>query len=225
MVYHGSTEGEPLYESPPLVGSHKVIDTGRMALAPTIQGRSRLICVADALIDDAPAGSDPLDIRDALNWLEPMIELNPDEAYKSITARWLEALPALAGWKIDRPYLDTCASNTPATQPIFRGWCKSMPRWQLQRKFAIDSNQSALAIRVSHPDRRGTSGLLRVLVDGQKVYEGPIPVTVDPASVKPLTLPLNAEAGREIEVTLQFELNGASMTLDWRGAAIVSLMP
>ncbi len=111
IVYNGSTDTEPLFESRPIIGSRTVTDTGRMALAPTIQDHARLVLVADAMFDDAPPGADPLDVRDAFNWLEPMVELNPDEAFQALTTRWPRAMPALNGWQTPAPHLDAGRSN------------------------------------------------------------------------------------------------------------------
>ncbi len=72
-----SARGTSLYQSPHLVGSDQVVDTGVLKLAGPSKGQHRLVLVADGAVTDHPAGADPLDIRDTLDWLEPMILLDP----------------------------------------------------------------------------------------------------------------------------------------------------
>jgi len=76
LVYADSTKRAPLYQSPLLVGSTHVLDTGVVRL-PTQQRQAwRLFLVADAAHNDRPAGTDPWDVRDRFDWLEPRLLLD-----------------------------------------------------------------------------------------------------------------------------------------------------
>ncbi len=222
IVYNGSTDTEPLFESRPIIGSRTVTDTGRMALAPTIQDHARLVLVADAMFDDAPPGADPLDVRDAFNWLEPMVELNPDEAFQALTTRWPRAMPALNGWQTPAPHLDGWeiehALYVNAVSPIIRVEGNT---WSLKRKLSITEQAPRMVFRVTHPDRRINPGRVRVLVGGEKLLEKQIDVSNDPGQKDPLSVSLEAYVGREIEVELQFETPTPGATLDWRGAVLL----
>ncbi len=196
--------------------------TGRMALAPTIQDHARLVLVADAMFDDAPPGADPLDVRDAFNWLEPMVELNPDEAFQALTTRWPRAMPALNGWQTPAPHLDGWeiehALYVNAVSPIIRVEGNT---WSLKRKLSITEQAPRMVFRVTHPDRRINPGRVRVLVGGEKLLEKQIDVSNDPGQKDPLSVSLEAYVGREIEVELQFETPTPGATLDWRGAVLL----
>lgn len=72
----GALAGRPLYESPAIVGSAAPLNSGRLELRPTAANPNRLVLVCDSLPYDRPAGSDPLDVRDVFDWLEPLVELD-----------------------------------------------------------------------------------------------------------------------------------------------------
>jgi hypothetical protein len=70
----------PIYRSPILIGSRQVFDTGELELSDERDKQSgtnarKLILVVHQQHDNRPANSDPFDIRDHVNWLEPIITL------------------------------------------------------------------------------------------------------------------------------------------------------
>jgi len=76
-IYLNDRSGKPIYESPLLIGSTQVYDTGDLSLqsdnAPPT-GRQRLILVVHSKHKDRPANADPYDVRDHVNWLEPIVK-------------------------------------------------------------------------------------------------------------------------------------------------------
>ena len=79
LVYADNATGTPLFRSNFLIGFSKDEDTGRLKLTPTAEGHSQLVLVAHPAHVDRPPGSDPLDIRDVVDWLEPQLFLNLDK--------------------------------------------------------------------------------------------------------------------------------------------------
>jgi hypothetical protein len=78
-VFYGLRERAPLFQSGILVGSTAEADTGRLEVASRDGLPRRLILVADAAREGRPAGADPLNIRDFVDWIEPVIEVDPAE--------------------------------------------------------------------------------------------------------------------------------------------------
>jgi len=74
----------PLFQTEPIVGSHKVLDTGLLRLEQTTAGPRKLILVIDSQSDTGPPAADPLDIRDHADWLEPILELDPEAWHRAI---------------------------------------------------------------------------------------------------------------------------------------------
>jgi hypothetical protein len=71
-------DAAPLFRSKHLIGSTDVVDAGTLALDGSA-AHKHLILVADAADRDRPPGADPLDIRDTLDWIEPLWLLDPAE--------------------------------------------------------------------------------------------------------------------------------------------------
>jgi len=74
-VFLGSTTEKPVYASGLLIGSTKTVATGSIAIGAPANGPKRLILQADMAHRDRPPGTDPLNIRDKLDWLDPVIGL------------------------------------------------------------------------------------------------------------------------------------------------------
>jgi len=97
-VFLGSIDSQPLYQSPFLVGSHRAVDTGRLALPAAAGGRRRLILQADTAHDEGISAVDPFDIRDMVDWLEPMLELDRERLAGVVSKRIHLNVSAWRGW-------------------------------------------------------------------------------------------------------------------------------
>jgi len=98
MVCCNDPTEPPLYRSSHLIGSAAAADSGALPLRGPSAGQKSLVLVADAAGDDRPPGADPLDIRDMLDWLEPMLLLDPAKVKAEIDKRRGNLLPAWEGW-------------------------------------------------------------------------------------------------------------------------------
>jgi hypothetical protein len=79
-------DAAPRFRSKHLIGSSEVVDAGTLALDKR-DARRLLILVADAADRDRPPGADPLDIRDMLDWIEPLWLLDPAELRGEVQKR------------------------------------------------------------------------------------------------------------------------------------------
>ncbi len=91
--------GKAVFASPLLIGSGKPADSGILAIGAT--GPVRLALVADAAAQDRPPGADPFDVRDAVDWLEPVIGFDPVELRREIARAADRALWGPTGWTAD----------------------------------------------------------------------------------------------------------------------------
>src|SRR5262249_55083718 len=101
LVYLDTAKGKPLFESRLLVGSRDAVDTGRLNIQPTSISPPRLVLVGDSAALDRPTGSDPLDIRDVFDWLEPQLELHPRTLQEEVNLRAAQVVPAWDGWSLE----------------------------------------------------------------------------------------------------------------------------
>jgi len=64
-------------------------------------GRRQLLLVTDFAHEDRPPGADPLDLRDRVVWLNPLVQVAADTFSP---AQWIASrLPGAAAWQIDAP--------------------------------------------------------------------------------------------------------------------------
>ena len=103
IVYLNGTEQSASFRSPLLIGSEQVVDIGTIELhtgdSQSSKG-SRLTLLADAAYRDRPMGADPLDIRDLVDWLEPLIELDANLLREDVARRIGDLVPAWQGWQV-----------------------------------------------------------------------------------------------------------------------------
>ena len=169
-VYLDEPTGTPAWRSEPFVGTGPAADTGVIPLA-TGGNRRAIMLVADALHEGRPAAADPYDIRDAVDWIEPMLLLDPAAASRRIVGRLPETCPAWKGW-------------TPVGEPApaIRGRIVADPLpgepagfvtatvaeggpLRLQRSWTVGPQERNLVIAVSRPE--GTpEASVDVIADG-----------------------------------------------------------
>jgi hypothetical protein len=91
-----------LWQSPLMIGSAQVFDSGRLPLSTDSSEAMRLVLEADEAHDGRPAGADPFTIRDVVDWLDPELELNR-ERLRIESDRWLDRwIRGLSRLAIDR---------------------------------------------------------------------------------------------------------------------------
>ena len=158
---------------------------GSLTAAPTgAEGTAtgRLILQVDTAATDRPPGADPLDIRGVLDWLEPMVELDPQTLDAEVLRRGPAAIPAWQNWKVfsgdsetvrlvshwDRPGREDAAYRLMAVvgqQPL-----------RLVGQLIVRPYRDRLLLAVSRP-QSGRPGKLQleVRVDGQSLGRFDIP--------------------------------------------------
>ena len=76
-IHANDAAGPPLWQSEILVGSGSAADCGSLPLAGPDGGQNDLVLVADDAHRDRPPGADPFDIRDCVDWAEPLVLFDP----------------------------------------------------------------------------------------------------------------------------------------------------
>lgn len=96
-IWRDEAAGTPLWERKFLTGVDGVQEVGPL----DISGAQRLILEVDFAHKDRPAGADPLDIRDMVDWLMPIVRVDPALDMEQLT----QLIPEIAGWNIDADQL------------------------------------------------------------------------------------------------------------------------
>ncbi len=75
------------WESPFLVGSETIADTGVIPFTGDTPAARKLTLQVDAAHDGRPANADPFDIRDHADWGDPVLSLDPVQVKQEMSAR------------------------------------------------------------------------------------------------------------------------------------------
>ena len=129
-VFGGAATDKPLYESPLLIGSKKTVATGSIAIGSPAKGPKRLVLQADTAHRGRPRGTDPLNIRDKLNWLDPVIGFDAAGLQDAVHRQAVEQLHPWKGWtvKFDKRGAYTWTSRFWKDKPPGRGCFLTMIR-------------------------------------------------------------------------------------------------
>ncbi len=205
-IYLGSTRTQPIYASNWIVGSGEVLDTGPLALPGAPNPPERLILQVDPAHVGRPPGADPLDIRDALDWLEPAVTLDPERVPSEVLRRAPRRIAAWQGWK-------AAMGDAEAVRLVSR-WDESDPRdvgyrlltavgqepLRLSGKLVPRPYRDQLLLFVCRPPE-ATPSKLEVRVDGLPIAQFDIPAR-SAAQFAPLVVSLGAYHHREATVDL-----------------------
>jgi len=219
-----SSSPKTLYTSELLIGSGKVLDTGRLALEVSSPS-GRLILQVDPAHADRPPGADPLDIRDVADWLEPILELDPEKLDAEVLRRGPQMIAAWQSWKVvsgdseavrlvsywDRADREDAAYRLMAVlgqQPL-----------RLTGKVFVRPYRDCLLMAVSRPPS-GRPSRLEVRVDGEPLGRFEIPARSG-GHARPLVVSLARYHGRQVTVELIHGAQAEGSAVDWEAISLV----
>ena len=232
MVYLRRVAGKPAYKSPFIVGSQQVLDTGLISLSPTTGGVARqLILVVDPAHAGRPPGADPLNIRDSLDWLEPEIELDPDQLRVEVRRRAATWLPAWEGWTLHAdgaPPIELVNhwDDADAASARYRLQVRTRtPLATLSRRLRVPKDQPWLVLAVSRYAEGTTPGAIQLQLDGKPAGKFNVPVRPSAGVPDPIVASLAQYAGREVRAEILMLPMGPRALLHWRGIALARRPP
>ena len=219
---HANAPGEqPLWQSGFLVGSTEVADTGSLSLAGPDGGQKSLVLVADMAHDGRPIGADPYDVRDMVDWLEPVVSLDPDRLKAVVQSRLPQTIAAWQGWSLDAGEAETLVVQNavdPAAAAEIAGYRRLViaagAELSFDRTWTVASDQHSLAIAVTRPP--GTSASrFEVRIDGQSVAVADVPERKPGQVPPPFLLPLGRFVGKTIGVEVIHLPTDAKSLVEW----------
>jgi hypothetical protein len=225
-IYLGSTRTQPIYASKAIVGSDEALDTGPLVLGDALRPPERLILQVDPAHVGRPPGADPLDIRDATDWLEPMLALDPDKVPSEVLRRAPRRIAAWQGWKV-------LMGDAEAVRLVSR-WDESDPRdagyrlltaiggepLRLTGKLLARPYRDQLLLYVSRPPE-ATPSKLEVRVDGLPIAQFDVPARGS-AQFTPLVVSLAAYHHRETTVDLVQYSQDERAWVEWSAIGLVN---
>lgn len=242
---------QPFYRSDILIGNEKSADTGWKSISTEQENSERLLLTADPMIEGRPAGSDPFDIRDCLDWLEPEWKLDAEQLRREISHRNSGRLPAHHGWTISGQLSPRPIENKESSGPvqkdesaesalIYRNvWDNTVPEDERvrmlvrpARQFAVFSQKATiepdhrwLAICLSRPAENTDSATLIVRIDGKVAGEAEVPARSSRLDPDPVLIPIHEFQGQTALVEIVLMSSGDKSFVDWRGTALTDTPP
>ncbi len=226
-VFAGPPTGAPLYRSEHVIGSAKLHDTGPLSVA----GAKQLTLVVDPAQDDRPAGADPFEIRDTFDWLQPVVELDPQWLKLEFERRYETPVWGWAGWTLVAPQTRPCLVSLVWDQqrpPARRCRVEVAPReafFAITRRLDIGEQDRYLSVSVSRLEKDTGPSRLQVKIKGRAVAEFDVPIQVAPADPDPVLVPIDRYRGETVDVEIvQIALSPQSRVA-WNGIDVVERDP
>jgi len=196
-----------LFRSDLLIGSRMAAATGRLDLAG--EAGSRLVLFTEDAEQERPPAADVWNVRDCVDWGEPLLLLDPPWMKRELRRRWTSAIAAWNGWQIagDRESpgwtLETYADWEDARRPRF-GWVTALSDQPLvlTRRLMIPADAAELQVRArtvppSPPVR------IRLEADGDLLGEAQLPHRGNKESPEPITAALASLRGRMVNLRIE----------------------
>lgn len=180
-VYVGGANGPAAFESPHLIGAEAIADTGLIPIATPDSRPSTLVLQLDPATDNRPPGADPLDIRDAANWFDPILSLEERQLGVEISRRATRQVTAWSDWQLSASP-DDAPRCTPLWDDLFSASGALMPgvrartSFSLVREIKLRASDRWLVLGVSRQQNPPVAPKLEVRIDGELVAEPAVPL-------------------------------------------------
>ncbi len=229
----GDPSSPPIYESPVLVGSKTVQGAGRIGLSVKPEAPGQLVLEVDPAHEKRPPGADPFDIRDCADWLEPVLELNPDRLKEEIRRSLPRQVPAWEGWNVvvgPNATWPSLLREFPARPATFvRGVSAGKEPLALSRRLTLAPRDRWLLLSVGQDRAQQGRPRVQILLDGELAFEQEIPFSDKWRNeVAPLVVPVQdyLSAGpREVEAEIR-QIPGEQETpVCWQGIVFRERLP
>lgn len=163
-IWRDDKDGSPLWERKYLRGSDGVQRAGPL----DISGAKQLILEVDFAHEGRPQGTDPLDVRDWVDWLLPLVQCEPVHDDAELLA---QAVPEIAGWSMAPEQLKQIK--------LIPYWMKRNDQWAmafdvgrqpliLSRQVQVNLGNAWLTLRASTDSSRDVR-MVSVQANGEKV--------------------------------------------------------
>ncbi|MBI1345206.1 hypothetical protein GC163_02840 [bacterium] len=223
--------GATLYQSDPLHGSQVVIDSGWLSLPATDQTSTAVMFRADMLREARSNGTDPFDIRDIVDWVDPQIRLDRDLLTAAVTGAYSSSLPGWSGWSrpdgapialMLRNHLDESDSRNPQYRLVA---ALTQPYLLLSRSMPVTESDRWFSLVLSRFEASSQPTLVQIKIDGRSAGEFEVPIRYGPIDPDPLMVPIPSGPRRSVQVDVVIYSGGAESFLDCRGVTVTAERP
>jgi hypothetical protein len=222
--------GQVIGPQPSLQGSQSVGDTGWIPLPNATPEHRHLQLRADMAHSERPPEADPFDVRDAVNWYEPEIRLDPTALAEQVAGRGVARVHGLHGWALSPNdaktlRLTNTLDATYSRDPQYRLTTSIGDRFYvLTRKLKVTAHHRWLSIAVTR-FAEATPSFVQVRMDDRMLGEFEVPVRTGLSDPDPILIPVSEYQGKTVPLELAVFSTDEKSLVDWRGVALTSERP
>jgi hypothetical protein len=202
-------------ESPLLIGRSTEPAAMRCELPAGGSAPLQLQLIADAAVFERPPAADPFEIRDFLDWLEPLVVFDRPRLLNAVQQELPHSLPALAGWSQEGDF--SLASRwRPGGRPLpgFRHEIVLTGEpLILRRTLRSDEKQSQVVITANRLPGIGPVTLV-VRLNERRAATITLPTDDTPGETPPITVDLSRYHGQSLNVELEFRGGSRSASFE-----------
>ena len=186
----------PLYESPLLVGSNEFAASGSVSLASRSSAAAQLILRVDSAHQERPVGADPWEIRDFVDWGDPLVTLDREGLRQELNRQLVDQIAAWDGWDVQfdaqQVHGVNVASNTTGDRGGFAyAVAVNSSPLKLTRQVILGPSDRWLVVNAAAAQGSTDMPRIEVQIDGRRIIERPLSVAAgSPADDEPLAVPL-----------------------------------
>ncbi len=217
----------PVFQTELLIGSTQVADSGDL----NVIGQSSVVLTADAAVTERPVGADPFDIRDSLDWLQPIVKIDPNVLNAELHAAAVRLFTPWEGWTVadaeNGPFLFKNRWVTlEERDPRFVTEIGSrVPFLTISKNIKVTPQQAYLVLAASRFQDRTTPAHLQVRVNGQTAGDFEIPIRSAASDPDPIIVPLSAYRDQQVNIEVSHMAGGPQALVDWRSVTFSDKRP
>ena len=203
-----------VFRSDLLTGASGVVDTGALDATDA----TRLVLEADPATEVQGDGIDPWDIRDLLDWLEPVLWLDETVARREVRERLHRIDRAFCGWAMSHRGGDPLRLRT-SWYGMDSRHTTSRTEWQpavrfvrFTKSWTVTPEDRFLLLRLH---RRGGAGRVTVLGDGQHLGSFTVPTPREEGGADAVIVPFETANRTEVELSVDVESVGSDAWFSW----------
>ncbi|MFT5527379.1 MAG: hypothetical protein ACI9HK_005361, partial [Pirellulaceae bacterium] len=228
-----NSNDEPLYESPLLLGKEKgLFDSGPIPLPASDDATNTLVLEVDPVHLGRPPGADPFDIRDVINWVEPILELDPAKLRTEIRRRLGRQVLAWDNWNLQLDpagtytFTNVLSGGAASQKKIYRAAVHVHDTaLKLSREIEIDAQHRWLVV-FAHRNAPATGPIpadvaaaeLEIRVDDKIIASMPVPISQDEPPA-PLMVDLASYRGRKVNIQITQAARPALPPVQWQAVS------
>ncbi len=212
VIYKDEPKGKPLWRSDIIRGG---TDPVRIDIGG-LEGGKRLVLVTEFAHSDRPKGADPADIRDEVDWLNPMVRVDRSKLPRRDDDDLLEQFPALSGWQLseaDRQRVEVIrywhspsrrwmAAMRPTTKGPFK---KDQPILELTRRVKVTPASAWVHIAAARHSHAMEGHKIQLHVNGEHagtIMNGDISTVTSRGSYNDRRWSLGKWAGKTVDLKI-----------------------